>query len=204
MKAAQNAKGYWETTGNSRPPMTSDDLITTAMAINILRVYGRPAEKADTAQRLARAAEWLASAQAGTTQERAFRLLGLAWAGGPASAIEQAAQVLTGAQQPDGGWAQLPAMGTDAYATGEALYALHTGGGMAPGANVFRKGTQYLLRTQAQDGSWHVKTRALPFQPYFDSGFPYAKDQWISAAGTSWAAMALSFNEEPVKVRQRR
>ena len=32
----------------------------------------------------------------------------------------------------------------------------------------------------------------MPFQPYKESGFPHGKDQWISAAGTSWAVMALS------------
>jgi hypothetical protein len=35
-------------------------------------------------------------------------------------------------------------------------------------------------------------------QPYFESGFPYGHDQWISAAGTSWATMALSLAVEPV------
>ena len=29
---------------------------------------------------------------------------------------------------PDGGWGQLPTMASDAYATGQALYALHAGG----------------------------------------------------------------------------
>jgi hypothetical protein len=29
-------------------------------------------------------------------------------------------------------------------------------------------------------------------QIYKESGFPYGKDQWISASGTGWAAMALS------------
>jgi len=33
-------------------------------------------------------------------------------------------------------------------------------------------------------------------QPYFDSGFPYEHDQWISAAGTAWASMALSVTQE--------
>jgi len=32
----------------------------------------------------------------------------------------------------------------------------------------------------------------MTFQPYFDSGFPHGFDQWISAAGTSWATIALS------------
>jgi hypothetical protein len=43
----------------------------------------------------------------------------------------------------------------------------------------------------------------VPLQPYFDSGFPYAHDQWISAAGTSWASMALSLTVERPKMSRR-
>ena len=68
---------------------------------------------------------------------------------------------------------------------------------------VYQKGVRYLLRTQAADGSWHVKTRALPLQPYFESGFPYGQDQWISAPGTSWASMALALSVEPQKLSRR-
>lgn len=39
---------------------------------------------------------------------------------------------------------------------------------------------------------WHVKSRALRIQPYFESGFPYGHDQWISHPATAWAVMALS------------
>ena len=39
-------------------------------------------------------------------------------------------------------------------------------------------------------GTWYVQTHTHPLQPYFESGFPYGHHQWISAAGTSWAAMA--------------
>ena len=60
------------------------------------------------------------------------------------------------------------------------------------------EGNRYLLRTQAADGSWHVKSRSIWLQPYFESGFPYGHDQWISAAGTAWAVMALSLAAEPV------
>jgi hypothetical protein len=49
-----------------------------------------------------------------------------------------------------------------------------------------------LLSTQAADGTWHVRTRALPFQPYFESGYPYGPDQWISAAAAAYATLALS------------
>jgi hypothetical protein len=60
------------------------------------------------------------------------------------------------------------------------------------GDPVYAKGVQYLLDTQAADGSWHVNSRSIWLQPYFESGFSYGTDQWISAVGTSWAAIALS------------
>jgi hypothetical protein len=62
---------------------------------------------------------------------------------------------------------------------------------------VYAKGVKYLLTTQAPDGSWHVKSRSIWLQPYFESGFPYGTDQWISAAGTSWATIALSLTVDP-------
>ncbi len=202
LKSMQTPQGNWVTTGN-RPPLTSDDFQTTAMVIQALRVYSPATEKADTEKRLARAAAWLESAKPSTTQERAFQVLGLAWAKSSPPAIQRAAQELARTQRPDGGWSQLPGMGSDAYASGEALYALSLGAKMQPDSPVYQKGVSYLLRTQAQDGSWHVKTRSLWVQPYFDSGFPYGHDQWISAAGTSWAAMALSLAVEPVSLSRR-
>jgi hypothetical protein len=36
----------------------------------------------------------------------------------------------------------------------------------------------------------------VPIQPYFESGFPHGRNQFISAAGTNWAAMALALGAE--------
>jgi len=55
----------------------------------------------------------------------------------------------------------------------------------------------YLVATQAADGSWHVKSRAVKLQPYFQSGFPYEHDQWISNTATAWAAAALALAADP-------
>jgi hypothetical protein len=52
---------------------------------------------------------------------------------------------------------------------------------------------------QQEDGSWFVRSRAMTFQPYFDAGFPHGFDQWISAAGTSWATLALSLAAPPAR-----
>ena len=57
---------------------------------------------------------------------------------------------------------------------------------------VYQKGVRFLLGTQLEDGSWYVRTRAVPVQPYFDSEFPHGRDQFISAAATNWATMALA------------
>jgi hypothetical protein len=42
-----------------------------------------------------------------------------------------------------------------------------------------------------------VASRSRPFQPYFESGFPYGKDQFISAAASNWATMALALAVRP-------
>ena len=85
----------------------------------------------------------------------------------------------------------MPAMASDAYATGEALYALRVSG-MPPASAVYQRGVTYLLRTQLDDGTWFVRSRAFGFQPYFESGFPHGIDQFISASATAWAAIALA------------
>jgi len=197
--AMQAPNGSWRTT-NVRPPLTSDDIQTTAFAIYGLRHYAPETEKAAAERAIARAAEWLGTTHPVTTQERAFHLLGLSWANANASSIERSAKVLAAAQRADGGWNQLPSMGSDAYATGQALYALYIGTKTAAASAVYQKGVKYLLRTQAADGSWHVKTRSIPLQPYFESGYPYAHDQWISAAGSAWASMALSATVDGPKI----
>ena len=87
-------------------------------------------------------------------------------------------------------------MESSVYATGRALYALQVAG--VPAANTaYQRGVQYLLKAQQEDGSWFVQSRALAFQPYFDAGFPHGYNQWISAAATSWAVIALSYASGP-------
>jgi hypothetical protein len=51
---------------------------------------------------------------------------------------------------------------------------------------------RYLLDEQRPDGSWPVHSRSPKLQPYFQSAFPYDHNQWISAAATAYAVMALA------------
>jgi hypothetical protein len=94
-------------------------------------------------------------------------------------------------QHSDGDWPQTPYLGSDAYGTGQVLYTLHELGVSARAAP-YRRAVQYLLRSQNDDGSWHVRSRSARFQPYFESGFPHGNDQWISSAATAWASMGLA------------
>jgi len=195
IRSLQQPDGRWHTTGN-RPPLTFDDFTTTAYAIYALKTFSSPAVQADHEARIARARSWLLEAKPRTTQEHAFQLLGLVWSNGTMESRQKAATELRAMQRKDGGWAQLEATPSDAYATGMALWSMAEAG-LGTSHPSYQNGLQYLLDTQAADGTWHVKTRSLPFQPYFDSGYPYAHDQWISAAGAAYATMAIAAAVEP-------
>src|SRR5207245_3508929 len=158
----------------------------------VLKTYAPPALSAEMNGRLVRARQWIESATAVTTADRAMRLLGLRWAGADEAVIAKAAVELVATQRPDGGWAQRDELSSDAYATGQTLHALATGA-LTPRADAaFQRGIRFLLSTQQADGSWYVRSRSVKFQPYFESGFPYGGDQWISAMATGWATSGLA------------
>src|SRR2546427_122658 len=80
---------------------------------------------------------------------------------------------------------------SDPYATGQALFALSSAIGLAATDAAYQRGVSFLLSTQRADGSWYVRSRAVKFQPFFEGGFPYGHDQWISSMATGWATAAL-------------
>ncbi len=186
----QQLDGSW-TAFSHRPPLEYSRISATALAIRAMQLYGLPGLKAKYEKQIERGAEWLAAAQPAATSDHAFRLLGLAWVGRDAAQVKAEVNSLLKSQNKDGGWSEQPGLDSDAYATGLALYGLSAAGGLASTDQAYQRGVAYLLRTQHADGSWHVKTRSFAFQPYFESGFPHGHDQWISAAATGFAAVAL-------------
>lgn len=194
----QRQAGNWHLGGIARAPISDGDISRTALTIRALQVYGIPARKADLQKRIQLAANWLMTAAPQTTEDWNMQALGLKWAGVHHGSRETIRRLLL-AQEADGGWAQAQGLESDAYATGQTLYTLHELG--IPASDpAYRRGVQYLLETQAEDGSWHVRSRAVPIQPYFESGFPYGPDQWISSAATAWAATSLSYAIGPQQV----
>lgn len=190
LAAKQFSDGSWRPWA-PRPPLEFSPVTSTALAIRVLRDFAPPALRSAFEARIAAAGRWLRDARPASNEEKAMRLLGLKASSAPEGEVRMAAKALAVAQRADGGWGQLDTLPSDAYATGQAIYALRTAGRIGPQDSVYRRGVEYLLRTQQADGSWLVASRSFPFQPYKESGFPHGKDQWISAAGTGWATLAL-------------
>lgn len=190
LKSRQSPDGGWRLTAH-RPPLESSAIQLAAASLRALRVYAPKARRNEYEKAIERAKEWLKQAQAATTEDRAFQLLGLRWAGEDREILGSAASDLLSEQRTDGGWGAIPTLASDAYATGQALVALKEAGALAATDRAYQRGIDFLLSTQLEDGSWYVRSRSIPFQPYFESGFPHGPDQWISAAATNWAAMAL-------------
>ena len=191
LKNRQASDGRWRARDH-RPPLTTSDIQITVRSMRAIQAYAPKPQRKEYENAIRRAASWLQTAQPRTTDDRAFQLLGLAWGKGDRQMIQRSAQALIAEQRPDGGWAQMPSLRSDAYATGETLVALKECGALSVNDSAYQKGIQFLLNTQLEDGSWHVKTRAIPIMPYFESDFSHGVDQFISAAATNWAVMALA------------
>jgi hypothetical protein len=161
------------------------------LSAQTLKLYAVPALASAGEASAARARAYLLAAKPRTNDDYAYRLLGLSWTDAQPDRVEAAARDLVAQQRPDGGWAQTPDMNSDAYATGLALAALVRVNHQSVNTPAYRRGVDYLLRIQEADGSWHVRSRAFGFQPYFEGGFRHGYDQWISMAATAWSAMAL-------------
>jgi hypothetical protein len=189
-------KDHWLNSSN-RPPSEASPFSTTYLALYGLSSFGTTEQTDRIAARTAQVREWLLKTPAADNEDRVFRLWALEAAGAAKTDIGAAAKELLAKQRDDGGWAQLDSgdagyvENSDAYATGSALVVLNATGELATSDPAYQRGLAYLLKTQLADGSWHIASRSKPFQPYYESGFPHGKDQFISCAATGWATWAM-------------
>jgi len=184
------AKDRWPSTSN-RPPTEASIFTANYVAVRGVQKWGTVEQKERVAKRLDSVKAWAAKTPAKDTEDRVYRLLLLNALNGDAEVIRSAADELLKDQHDDGGWGQLPKMDSDAYATGTVLFALHETGRLAATENAYRRGVAFLIRTQRADGTWLLKSRSKPFQPYYESGFPHKNDQFISSSATAFAVVAL-------------
>jgi len=196
LQTHQMADGHWASGPEARPPLCADALGQTVLSMRGLELYSPRVDKAAFAKSIQLAAAWIGEFRPRTNYDLAWRLQGLVWGGKNKDAILMARRDLLAVQRADGGWSDIASMESSAYTTGLAMMTLQSSG-LPVSDPAYQRGVQYLLSTQLEDGSWHVRTRAAGFQPYFDNGFPHGVDQWISAAGTSLATIALTLATPP-------
>jgi hypothetical protein len=88
-------------------------------------------------------------------------------------------------QNADGGWSQTTDMESDAWATGQTLYALaHVG--IKPDEPVIASAHAFLVKTQLDDGSWPMTSR--PVKPKGEGSKSLIP---ITGAGSAWAVLGL-------------
>lgn len=103
----------------------------------------------------------------------------------PTHEIASLAQRVRERQNADGGWSQSQDMMSNAWATGQALYALDHAG-LKPIEPVIARGQTFLIQAQRDDGSWPMTSR--PTKP----GGEGTKNLIpITGAGSAWAVLGL-------------
>jgi hypothetical protein len=186
MHEDQSEDGSWVAWPETRPPMfgPSDAAMTAlaAIALDPAHAESRPAVE--------RAAQWLADRKSPSEQQdAALRLILVTRLGGRDAEAAALADWLVEHQGKDGGWQQTPEMASDAYATGQTLYALALADSNKH-RDAIRRGQEFLIKTQADDGSWPMTSR--PAKPG-DAG---AKNLVpIKGAAAAWAVIGLARSE---------
>ncbi len=168
---------------NVPPPFFESDEVATRLAILALTPLATQVsnDAGSTRAGLTRANSWLDTQPASdTTQAAVLRLLLEKSDAGVKSAVEQ----LRARQNVDGGWSQIVCMSSDAYATGQVLYAMSVAG-VSEEDSAVRNAVSFLVSTQQNDGSWPMKKRTHPGE------IPTGNLVPITYFGTSWATLGL-------------
>jgi squalene-hopene/tetraprenyl-beta-curcumene cyclase len=93
-------------------------------------------------------------------------------------------------QKPDGGWAYKESGDlSDAFATGQVLFALNTLGTEGDD-RVNARATHYLLRSQQPDGQWRVRSHSIHSEKV-DDEYLKRTDDVYSYWGSAWAVIGL-------------
>jgi len=123
LAGTQSSAGHWHRSAINRAPIQNGDVSRTALAINAFVHYAPPARATEFTAVVNRGE--LAVQPGADVDGRTRHATSRADVGRRGSfPTRRRFGELMALQQPDGGWSQSPYLATDAYATGQALYAL--------------------------------------------------------------------------------
>jgi squalene-hopene/tetraprenyl-beta-curcumene cyclase len=192
LAAGQHQQGYWEASGqfsSQRRPSRESDAAATMWAMLALASLDQRDDPS-----LERALAWVRSAPPGVSNEWLVGRLLVERRFGTEPAAGELLRRLIGQQHPDGGWSWLADQPSNAFSTGETLYALRLAG-LAPGHPAVRRGTEYLLTSQHPDGTWTVPGGLISGKSSASRDYIYK--YWA----TAWAAIGLARAEPRPEAR---
>jgi squalene cyclase len=186
VKNDQTDNGSWSSWPETRPPIfgNSDESMTALATLALLPVAAAGDEGAKAARD--KGVRWLAETKTDDdAQSIAIRLLLWRRLDRPAEEWRLLVRRIMERQNADGGWSQSKEMVSDAWATGQALYAL-AHAGVRPDEPVIARGQAFLVKTQRDDGSWPMTSR--PTKPGGEGSKSLIP---ITAAGSAWSVLGL-------------
>ncbi len=186
VKEDQTENGSWAAWPNTRAPIFgySDENMTLLALLSLVPATAKD-ESAKTA--LDKGVQWLSATKTSEdSQSLALRVILWRRVGRPSEESKPWADIIASRQNADGGWSQTPELASDAWATGQALYAL-LDSGMTAEDEAIRRGVQFLIDTQREDGSWAMTSRpAKPEDPPSKNLIP------IIGGGSAWGVLGLA------------
>ena len=185
----QQPDGSWEYfAGLRRPPINESHTTDAAWIVMALQKGIGPDAAESQRAALSKAITWLEAAKpADLHQDKALKVIMGARAGKHRESMQDTIDELLALQRADGGWSQtVPEMKSDAFATGQTLYALSLAGYTADRPEI-KRGIDFLVTTQIADGSWPMISRSSP------DGSPGSSKLLtpINCAASSWATLGL-------------
>ena len=191
IKSDQTEKGSWASWPETRPPIfgNSDESMTVLATLAIVCAVAAGDEEAKVARD--KAVKWLAETKTDDDpQSVAMRLVLWKRLDRPAAEWEPLVRRIQERQNRDGGWSQEKGMASDAWATGQALYAL-AHAGIKCDEPVIARACAFLVKTQRDDGSWPMTSR-----PTTSGGQGSTSLVPITGAGSAWAILGLVRSSE--------
>ncbi len=186
VEAEQTENGSWSTWPRTRPPIfgNSEESLTALATLAALPAAATGDAEATAARD--KAVNWLNQTKTDDDpQSIALRLVLWNRLDRPAEEWEPLVRRIKDRQNADGGWSQTNDMASDAWATGQALYAL-AHAHIKPDDAAISRGQAFLIKRQREDGSWSMTSR-----PTAPGGQGSTSLVPITGAGSAWAVLGL-------------